>query len=129
MLERLFPTSSVSTASVSGGSGFFGELTGGLSSMGRGLMNATGLNSITAGSTTLRIIPEVRSNSLFVAGPPALVREVEQVLKVLDASELPEQLRTRAPQMIPVDYANVEEVAEIVRNIYKVEMEGNQEQE
>jgi type II secretory pathway component GspD/PulD (secretin) len=105
-----------------------GELTGGMSSMGRSLMNATGLSSAMAGALTLRIIPDARSNALYVAGPPDQVREVESMLRVLDASELPEQLRERAPHRIQVQHAEVEDVAAIVREIYKDDMtpEGQQ---
>jgi type II secretory pathway component GspD/PulD (secretin)/Spy/CpxP family protein refolding chaperone len=127
MLERLFPTSSVSSG-TSSSTGMLGELTGGISSMGRSLMNATGLSSAMAGSLTLRIIPDMRSNALYVAGPAEQVREVEAMLRVLDASELPEQLRDRTPHRIQVEHAEVEDVAAIVREIYKDDMtpEGQQ---
>ncbi len=127
MLERLFPTSSVSSGTSSSG-GMLGELTGGMSSMGRSLMNATGLSSAMAGALTLRIIPDMRSNALYVAGPAEQVREVEAMLRVLDASELPEQLRDRTPHRILVQHAEVEDVAAIVREIYKDDMtpEGQQ---
>ncbi len=127
MLERLFPTSSVSSG-TSSSTGMLGELTGGMSSMGRSLMNATGLSSAMAGSLTLRIIPDMRSNALYVAGPADQIREVEAMLRVLDASELPEQLRDRTPHRIQVQHAEVEDVAAIVREIYKDDMtpEGQQ---
>ncbi|MFM9966138.1 MAG: secretin N-terminal domain-containing protein, partial [Planctomycetaceae bacterium] len=127
MLERLFPTSSVSSGTSSTG-GMLGELTGGISSMSRSLMNATGLSSAMTSSLTLRIIPDMRSNALYVAGPADQVREVEAMLRVLDASELPEQLRDRTPHRIQVQHAEVEDVAAIVREIYKDDMtpEGQQ---
>lgn len=127
MLERLFPTSSVSSG-VSSSGGMLGELTGGISSMSRSLMNATGLSSAMAGSLTLRIIPDVRSNALYVAGPPEQVREVEAMLRVLDASELPEQLRDRTPRRIAVQHAEVEEVAAIIKEIYKDDMQPEGQQ-
>lgn len=127
MLERLFPTSSVSSG-VSSSSGMLGELTGGISSMSRSLMNATGLSSAMAGSLALRIIPDTRSNALYVAGPPEQVREVEAMLRVLDSSELPEQLRERAPRRLPVQYAEVEEVAAIIKEIYKDDMQPEGQQ-
>ena len=102
MIERLFPQSSVSaTASDSGGS-LFGELTGGISSLGSSLMDMTGINSLGTGPTALQIIPETRSNALFVSGPADQIADVESVLKILDAAELPEQLRQRAPRYITV---------------------------
>lgn len=123
-LERIFPSSSVSRSGTT--EGFLGDLSSGLSSMGRGLMDMTGLNTLTAGPQSLRIIPDIRSNSLFVAGPPHLVDEVEDMLKVLDASELPEQLRDRQPRYIAVKNAEVGEVAEIVRNVFSEELEPPQ---
>ncbi len=123
ILERLFPTSSVTT-SVGGGSdgGFMSELSGGLSSMGRGIMGMSGLDSVLSGPQTLKIIPDVRSNSLFVSGPPHEINEVEDVLRILDASELPEQLRDRAPRYIAVNHAQVDEVAAIIRDVFKEEL-------
>jgi type II secretory pathway component GspD/PulD (secretin) len=47
------------------------------------------------------------------------VAEVEQVLDVLDATDLPDSLRERLPRMIDVKYADVDQVAEIVREVYK----------
>ncbi|HLQ44278.1 MAG TPA: secretin N-terminal domain-containing protein, partial [Planctomycetaceae bacterium] len=128
MLERLFPTSSVSSG-VSSSGGMLGELTSGIGSMGRTLMNATGLNTLGTSALTLRIVPEQRSNALYVSGPLDQVREVEMMLKVLDASELPDQLRDRAPHSIEVQYADVEEVAAIVREVYKDDLtpEGQQQ--
>ena len=122
ILERLFPTSSVSTSTGASDGGFMSELSGGLSSMGRGIMGMSGLDSVLSGPQTLRIIPDVRSNSLFVSGPPHQIDEVEDVLRILDASELPEQLRDRAPRYIAVKHAQVDEVAEIIRDVFKEEL-------
>lgn len=123
ILERLFPTSSVSTSvGASSDGGFMSELSGGLSSMGRGIMGMSGLDSVLSGPQTLRIIPDVRSNSLFVSGPPHQIDEVEDVLRILDASELPEQLRDRAPRYIAVKHAQVDEVAAILRDVFKEEL-------
>jgi len=122
MLELLYPTSSVSNTATNGG--LLGSLTSGVSNFGSTLMDASGLNSLGT-SETLRIIPEVRSNSLFVSGPTAKVRDVERILKVLDASDLPANLRDRVPRMIPVRYADVNEVASIVQSVYRDYMEGS----
>lgn len=123
ILERLFPTSSVATSvGATSDGGFMSELSGGLSSMGRGIMGMSGLDSVLSGPQTLRIIPDVRSNSLFVSGPPHQIDEVEDVLRILDASELPEQLRDRAPRYIAVNHAHVDEVAEIIRDVFKEEL-------
>ncbi|QDT29811.1 Bacterial type II/III secretion system short domain protein [Gimesia panareensis] len=122
MLESLFPSSSVSD-SVGDSS-----MLSGLSSIGGGLMDATGLSTLGMGPQTLRIIPEARSNALYVTGPPDKVRSVEQMLKVLDASELPDSLRDRSPGIIPVEYASATEVANIVKELYKDYMQAPQPQ-
>ncbi|MDA1248797.1 MAG: hypothetical protein O2820_06185 [Planctomycetota bacterium] len=122
ILERIFPTSSVSSASSANSGGMFGDLTSGISSMGRSVMNMSGLDGLMNSATTLRIIPDTRSNSLFVTGPPHLVNECEEMLKILDASELPEQLRERAPRYIVVKHADIADVAEIIEDVYKEEM-------
>ena len=128
VLERLFPTSSVSTSSLTSG-GLFGDLTSGISSMGRSVMNMSGLDSLMTSPTTLRIIPDVRSNSLLVTGPPHLVNECEEMLKILDASELPEQLRERAPRYITVEHADIADVAEIIEDVYKEELNPPQQRQ
>ena len=87
------------------------------------------MNSLTQNPSVLKIIPEIRSNSLFVTGPADQVRQVEQMLRVLDADDLPETLRDRVPRMIPVEYANVNEVATIVKDVYKDYLEDNSRQQ
>lgn len=123
MLEQLFPASSVARVNASSSGGLFGSLGGGISSISNSIMDASGLTSLTTGPQILRIIPDLRTNSLFVTGPPEQVRDVEQVLKVLDGTDLPGSLRDRVPRFIPVEYADVNEVAQIVRDVYKDYME------
>jgi hypothetical protein len=123
MLGHLFPQGSVSRSSTD--SSFMGSLSSGLSSLGGSLMQMTGLNSLGSDST-LRIIPEPRSNALFVSGSDDQIRQIEDVLKILDASELPESLRDRTPRMIPVEHADVNAVAEIVKDVFREELEGQQ---
>lgn len=113
MLEQLMPDASVTEVSdTSNSGGFFGSL----SSMGNSLVNATGLNAAPVGG--LKIIPEVRLNALFVSGPASRVREVEDFLQVLDASDWPGTLRDRVPHMIPVQYAEIGDVYRVVRDVY-----------
>lgn len=118
MLGHLFPSGSVSASTDASSSTMMGSLTGGISSFGSSLMDMTGLSNLGA-ANALRIVPETRSNALYVSGPTDLVRQVEDVLKVLDASELPESMRDRLPRMIPVEYADVDEVATIIESVYK----------
>ena len=118
MLGHLFPSGSVSQTADASSSTLMGGLTGGLSSFGSSLMDMTGLSNL-AGANALRIVPEIRSNALYVSGPTDLVRQVEDVLKVLDASELPESMRDRVPRMILVEHADVEEVSAIIEDVFK----------
>jgi hypothetical protein len=105
-----------------GSSGFLGRFGGSLSSIGSSLVDATGLGSL-GQPMSLRIVPETRSNALFITGPEDQVNQVLEALEVLDASELPESLKDRTPRMLVVEHADVEEVAEIVRDVYKEELE------
>lgn len=118
MLERLFPQSSV-TASTTSNTGMFGTLTGGLSTLGRGMMNVTGLNQTLGAANDLRIITDIRANALFVSGPQDQIEEVEAMLELLDSSQLPESLRDRIPRTIPVEYAEVDDVAEMIESAFK----------
>jgi type II secretory pathway component GspD/PulD (secretin) len=117
MLEQLLPHSTVSMSSPDDG-GFFGGL-------GSGLMDMTGLGSLAGPSDTLRIIPELRLNALFVSGPSAQVREVEEMLKILDASDWPDNYRNKVSRMIPIEYAEATQVYETVKEVYSAYLEEN----
>ena len=117
MLQQLIPESSVASSSSSGG--MMGAMGGGVSSFGSSLMGMTGLGNMSAGPQTLQIIPELRLNALFVAGPISKVREVEEMLKVLDTSEWPDNLRSRSSHMVPLEYADAQEVFDVLKEVYK----------
>lgn len=124
MVERLFPQSNVAAATTTSSSsgGMLGSLAGGMSSIGRSLMNASGLNQTLSGAQTLRIVTDARANALYVSGPNDQVAEVEQILEVLDSSELPPSLRDRLPRTIAVEHADVEEVADVIETVFKDQM-------
>ncbi|WP_197444046.1 secretin N-terminal domain-containing protein [Maioricimonas rarisocia] len=71
------------------------------------------------GTQAMRIVPDARTNALFVSGPEQQVALASRFLKFLDTTELPESLRDRVPRAIPVRYANVDAVAEMIRELYK----------
>lgn len=76
--------------------------------------------NLAGGSTaSLRIIPDERTNSLFVSGPVEKVRDVQSFLKVLDATDTPNSLLDRIPRTIAVKYADAEQVAGMIRTIYE----------
>ncbi len=128
MLQQLIPEASVSKSSSS--SSMLGSMGSGVSSFGSSLMGMTGLGNMSAGPQTLQIVPEVRLNALFVAGPTAKVREVEEMLKVLDASEWPDTLRSKTSRMVQLEYADAAEVLDVLKETYKGYLEdgGNNPQ-
>jgi type II secretory pathway component GspD/PulD (secretin) len=126
MLERLFPQSSVTSSSAADSGGMFGGFSSGFSSMGKSMLGATGLDSLGSSSQPVRIITDTRANALFVSGPTDKIREIEQMLEILDADELPQNARDRLPRSIAVNYADVEEVASIVNEVFKDKLESPQ---
>ncbi|HUG18914.1 MAG TPA: secretin N-terminal domain-containing protein, partial [Planctomycetaceae bacterium] len=120
MLEQLIPDSSVSSSSFESDGSLLGGLTSSLMGIGTQVADASGLSSLgSTSSNSLRIIPELRMNALFVSGPSNQVREVEQFLRILDASDLPESLRDRLPRQIPVEHADVNDVFAQVSELYQ----------
>lgn len=118
MLKLIFPGTSVSAASPTSG-GMMDTLTSGAASLGSSLRDMTGLGTLSS-SQTLRIIPDVRQNALFVSGPATQVREVEEMLKVIDSTDLGgDSLRDKIARMIPVQYASADEVYNVVKDVFK----------
>jgi type II secretory pathway component GspD/PulD (secretin) len=127
MLEQFFPNSSVSSTSATGGfsmANMFRPVTDAVSDM-------TGLSGLGMSPQTLRIIPDTRSNSLFVTGPEMVVRDVNQMLQVLDSDEIPESMRDMQPRTIEVKYANIDQVGDIVKEVFKpyTEVQGGKQQQ
>ncbi len=115
-LDKLIPSASVAGTGADGT--MLGTMASGLSEFGGSLMDVAGISAM-GGPTTLKIVPDVRSNALYVQGPRAGVRQVEQLLTVLDADSRPDNARERLPRTIPVLHADVNEVADIVREVFK----------
>lgn len=128
LLEQFIPSSSVSsTASTSsfGLSSMFSPLTNSVSDL-------TGLSGLGENPQTLRIIPDTRSNSLFVTGPQSLVEEAEGFLEILDSNNIPESLRELQPRRIKVEHAEIDEIATLVNETFKPFLEppgGRQQQQ
>lgn len=68
---------------------------------------------------TIRIVPDLRTNSLFISGTDEQIERAEKFLEFLDTNDLPGSLRDREPRAIPVKYADVNDVAQMVRELYK----------
>ena len=114
-LEQLLPSASVSGGATDGT--MLGSMASGLSGFGGSLMDVAGVSNF--GATALQIVVDVPHNALWVQGPPAEVRQVEQLVAELDADTRPDNLRDRIPRTIEVEYADVTEVADIVREVFK----------
>ena len=71
------------------------------------------------GPQPMRIVPDARTNALFVSGPQEQVEQAENFLRYLDTTELPESLRDRVPRAITLEYADAAAVAAMVRELYK----------
>jgi|GEM_PF-6411033 len=119
LLGKIFQGSTVAETSATTSGSLFG---GFFSRLGNQVASATGLED----ANNLTILPDVRTNSLLVKGPPVKIAEVRQTLKVLDVSEVPASLKDRFPRSIPVNYADVNQIAENLRELYKdyLEPEG-----
>lgn len=132
MLSQFFPSSSVASVSATSSGSMFGSLGSSFGSMGSSLMDATGLSGL-GSSTGLKIIPDVRTNSLFLTGPQSMIRDALAFLRVLDSNDVPESLKDMQPRQILVQYADVNAVASLVRDVFKPYMEaaggGRQQQQ
>lgn len=133
MLGQFFPSSSVASTSMSSSGSMMGSLGSSFSSMGSSLMDMTGLSGLGVNNTTLRIIPDARTNSLFMTGPPTMIRDAISFLKVLDSNDIPDSLKDMQPRQIIVDHADVSDVANVLKDVFKPYMEpqnqGRQQQQ
>lgn len=79
-----------------------------------------------------RIIPDVRTNSLLVVGPPSEQRKVEEFLEYLDQEDPPETGVTPQPRMIQLRYADASEVAKVLKDVFAANLvnanQGNNQQ-
>lgn len=131
MLSQFFPSSSVATTSMASGGSMLGSLTSGLGSMGSDLMDATGLSGLGASSNSLKIIPDIRTNSLFMSGPPMMIKDAIALLKVLDSNDGPDSLKDMQARQIPVAHADVRDVKSMLDQLFKtyLEPQGNGRQQ
>lgn len=127
MLQQLLPDSSESTTSTSSSNQFnnnpfFSRFFGGSSRNSSRNQRPSQPTLSLASLQEVKIVVETRSNALYVSGPREKVKDVERLLKIIDAPELPASLRDRVPRIIQVQYANVSEVAEIVKSVFSEEI-------
>ncbi len=113
LLEQIF-ASGGSSSSSSGSSSLlgnlagaaFGDFGGGLMGSLLGLGGGTSSDSaprLSSGSGTIQIVPETRLNALIVQASSADLDTIEQLLKVVDQPDSPEDLAlVSKPRLIPV---------------------------
>lgn len=116
---------SSSSFSSTGGGSLLGELGGGMLGGLLGFGGGGGSGDESAGpvlTTTgsVSIIPDARLNALIVQANAIDMRMVEMVLEVIDREESPEDVQTTSkPQLIPVIYQDANEIATIIKGVYK----------
>lgn len=124
MLSQFFPSSSVATTSAASGGSMLGSLASGIGSMGSSLMDATGLSGLSSGPQSLKIIPDIRTNSLFMTGPQSMIKDALAFLDVIDSDNIPESLKDMQPHAIQVMYADVRDVELRVKELFKTYTEA-----
>ncbi len=75
-------------------------------------------SSSSTSTSTLKIVPDTRTNSLIVYGNSNDVNRVRQLLEVLDRDDAPSSGAMSAPRIIPVRYANALSVSRVIRDVY-----------
>ena len=96
--------------------GALGSTVGSLLSLGASTLSPTGM---------LRITPEPRLNALIVEANATDLRTIEEVLKLLDLPESPEEILVNPrARLIPVYNMSAEEVAEIVKQVFADKMQS-----
>ena len=70
-------------------------------------------------SGPVKIMPETRLNALLVQANRADQGTIEQLLKILDMKESPEDVAVAPkPRMIPVEHARAKDLADVLREVY-----------
>ena len=88
-----------------------------------GPSGASGPSGVSAAPTSVKITPDNRLNALVVQAGANDLDTIEQLLKVLDQKESPEDILVAAkPRMIPVLNTQAAEVADILRQLYQDRM-------
>ena len=78
-----------------------------------------GESVLSLGMQSVRIIPDTRTNALYISGPASKIQEADRFLELLDTTDIPISLKDRVPRPIPVQHADVNSVAEMVKELYK----------
>jgi hypothetical protein len=83
------------------------------------------LDAIIAGkeASSVSITPEARINALIVHANPSDAETIEELLKVLDQEESPQEVLAQArPRILAVANASAEDIADVIRQVYQDRM-------
>jgi type II secretory pathway component GspD/PulD (secretin) len=99
----------------------FGDFGGGLlGAMFGGGGDSGEITSVRGSGGPVEIVPDTRLNALVVNASPADLDTIEQLLKVLDQQNSPEEIAvTAAPRLIPVRFTTAQSIAEVVQQVYQ----------
>ncbi len=73
-------------------------------------------------SSSLTVVADERMNALLVYGSLADRETVEEMLEVLDSSDIPESLSAERPRMIPVQNLPAGTVLTVLQSVYKSQL-------
>ncbi|HPZ82725.1 MAG TPA: secretin N-terminal domain-containing protein, partial [Thermogutta sp.] len=120
------------TTSGSGGGSLIGEiaraafgnvgggLVGSLLGIDTGTTSSTSSTSSTRTTSRIQITPDSRLNALIVQAYPQDLQLIEEILRVLDQPESPQDVAVQPKTIIiPVKNTQAEEIANILRSVYQ----------
>ena len=73
---------------------------------------------------TVVIVPEERLNAIVAYASRTDRTTIENLVKVLDTADLPESLVAQRLQIIPIENADAEDVAENLRSLFKTQLDS-----
>jgi type II secretory pathway component GspD/PulD (secretin) len=103
-------------------SSMLGDFGGGIvgSLLGGGDGDGGEVTSVRGSGGPVEMVPDLRLNALVVNASPADLDTIEQLLKVLDQQNSPEEIAvTPSPRLIPVRYTSAQTVAQVVQQVYQ----------
>jgi len=123
-LDQILGGGTIATEGSAGG-GLIGDLAG--AALGDGIMGALlglgGSGGTIAPTGAITVTPDPRLNALIVQANPVDLDMIEQVLKILDQKESPEEiLVVPKAKIIPIFNMAAADVAEIVQQVYQDRM-------
>jgi type II secretory pathway component GspD/PulD (secretin) len=68
------------------------------------------------------IVPDERLNTILVQGSRIDRETVEGLLTILDSDKVPEALAADKPNLVPIKNVDAEQIAEVIRNVFKSQM-------